>query len=78
MARKGRLQRGADADVVVFDPATVADRATVENPAQESVGIDWVLVAGTSVKSPDGIDREPATGPADHADGVAPTTGPRI
>ena len=64
MARKGRLQRGADADVVVFDPTTVADRSTVENPAQESVGIDWVLVAGTVVKSPDGIDREQRPGRA--------------
>lgn len=64
MARKGRLQRGADADVVVFDPATVADRSTVENPAQESVGIDWVLVAGTVVKNPDGIDRDQRPGRA--------------
>jgi N-acyl-D-aspartate/D-glutamate deacylase len=64
MARKGRLQRGADADVVVFDPTTVADRSTVEDPAQESVGIDWVLVAGTVVKSPDGIDRDQRPGRA--------------
>ena len=46
MARKGRLQRGADADIVVFDPATIADRATVSNPGLASVGIDWVLVDG--------------------------------
>ncbi len=46
MARKGRLQRGADADVVVFDPATVGDRATVAQPDLTSVGIDYVLVAG--------------------------------
>ncbi|MGF1596600.1 MAG: amidohydrolase family protein [Acidimicrobiales bacterium] len=46
MARKGRLQRGADADVVVFDPATIIDRATVADPDQPSAGIDWVLVGG--------------------------------
>lgn len=64
LRRKGRLQRGADADVVVFDPATVGDRSTVENPAQESVGIEWVLVSGTTVKSPDGIDRDQRPGQA--------------
>jgi dihydroorotase len=47
MARKGRLQRGADADIVVFDPATIADRATVAAPGQASIGIDWVLVEGS-------------------------------
>jgi N-acyl-D-aspartate/D-glutamate deacylase len=47
MARKGRVQRGADADIVVFDPATIADRATVAKPGQLSVGIEWVLVDGT-------------------------------
>jgi len=64
MARKGRLQRGADADVVVFDPATVADRATVADPSQESAGIDWVLVAGTAVKTPDGVDKSQRPGRA--------------
>jgi hypothetical protein len=64
MARKGRLQRGADADVVVFDPATIADRATIEDPAQESTGIDWVLVAGTPVKTPDGVDQSQRPGRA--------------
>ncbi|MGH1493896.1 MAG: amidohydrolase family protein [Acidimicrobiales bacterium] len=46
MARKGRLQRGADADIVIFNPVTIGDRATVESPATPSVGIDWVLVGG--------------------------------
>ncbi len=46
MARKGRLRRGADADIVVFNPVTIGDRATVELPAAPSVGIDWVLVDG--------------------------------
>ena len=46
MARKGRLRRGADADIVVFDPATIADRATVATPNALSVGVRWVLVEG--------------------------------
>lgn len=49
MKRKGRLQAGADADIVVFDPARVIDRATFEQPAQYSDGIVHVLVNGTFV-----------------------------
>jgi len=62
MRRKGRLQLGADADITLFDPTTVIDRATVDNPAQESVGIEWVLVSGTPVKTPAGIDRSQRLG----------------
>lgn len=47
MRTKGRLQEGADADIVVFDPETVSDRATYEAPAQPSVGFSYVIVAGT-------------------------------
>ena len=47
--RKGRLQEGADADVAVFDPATVQDRATYERPAEPSVGFRYVLVGGVPV-----------------------------
>jgi dihydroorotase len=55
LRRKGRLQVGCDADITVFDPATVADRATLERPAQASTGITWVLVDGVVVKDPDGV-----------------------
>jgi N-acyl-D-aspartate/D-glutamate deacylase len=49
MPNKGRLAIGADADVTVFDPARVIDRATFENPAQYSDGIPYVIVGGTPV-----------------------------
>ena len=47
--QKGRLQEGADADIVVFDPATISDRATFQKPMEPSVGVHYLLVAGTVV-----------------------------
>jgi N-acyl-D-aspartate/D-glutamate deacylase len=44
---KGRLQEGADADIVVFDPQTISDRSTFEKPMEPSVGVRELLVAGT-------------------------------
>jgi N-acyl-D-aspartate/D-glutamate deacylase len=49
MKNKGRLRPGASADLVVFDPATVADQATFEQPGLYSKGIHHVLVNGTLV-----------------------------
>jgi N-acyl-D-aspartate/D-glutamate deacylase len=47
--QKGRLQEGADADVVVFDPGTISDRATFEKPMEPSVGVRYLVVGGALV-----------------------------
>jgi N-acyl-D-aspartate/D-glutamate deacylase len=45
--QKGRLQEGADADIVVFDARTISDRSTYENPMEPSVGVRYLIVGGT-------------------------------
>jgi dihydroorotase len=49
MEKKGRLRPGTNADVTVFDPATIIDRATYDKPMQPSAGIVHVLVNGTFI-----------------------------
>ncbi len=49
MRRKGRVTEGADADIVVFDPETITDRASYSASTRTTTGIRHVLVNGTFV-----------------------------
>ena len=49
MRQKGRLRVGADADITIFDAATVLDRSTYREPSLSPVGIQHVIVNGVSV-----------------------------
>mgnify|MGYP001817386422 CR=1 FL=1 len=59
MARKGRIQAGMDADIVLFDPETVTDNATMKDGGLPSTGIPHVVVNGVIVvrdsKTADGV-----------------------
>lgn len=46
---KGRLQIGMDADITIFDPASIRANTTYENPHQASSGVQYLLVGGTIV-----------------------------
>ena len=49
MQTKGRIYAGADADITIFDPGTVIDRATYTNGAVPSEGFRYVLVNGVPI-----------------------------
>lgn len=49
MRKKGRIQIGMDADIVIFDPATIADRATYTKSNQPAEGVQTLLVNGSFV-----------------------------
>ncbi len=57
LSDRGLLRPGMAADIVIFDPATVKDRATFEDAAQYPIGIPYVIVNGTVV-----IDKGEHTG----------------
>ena len=46
---RGQIRENFFADLVIFDPATISDRATFTDPHQLSIGIEWVFVNGKAV-----------------------------
>lgn len=49
MARKGRIEENADADITIFDPESVIDRSTYTDATIPAAGIPYVVVNGTVV-----------------------------
>lgn len=55
LRQRGIIRENYFADIVVFDPNTIADRATFEKPNEYAVGIDYVIVNGVVTFTPKGL-----------------------
>jgi N-acyl-D-amino-acid deacylase len=55
LPQRGIIRENYFADIVVFDPASVADRATFEKPNEYPAGIDYVIVNGVVTLTPQGL-----------------------
>jgi N-acyl-D-amino-acid deacylase len=71
---RGVLKAGLWADIVVFDPQTITDKATYTAPKQLSVGMQWVLVNGVPVIA-DGVATLALPGQVLHGPGYKPSSG---
>ena len=77
MRRKGRIQVGADADIVILDPARITDNATYTVPARTSSGIDYVIVNGQVLVDNGELDPGRLPGRAIRNDQPPPSSGDR-
>jgi N-acyl-D-aspartate/D-glutamate deacylase len=48
-SQRGMLRAGWAADVIVFDPEKIEDRASYQHPARMAAGMEWVLVNGRAI-----------------------------
>lgn len=55
---RGIIQKGACADIVIFDPEKIIDKSTYENPLQYSEGIEWVILNGHVAIGQDGVSKD--------------------
>lgn len=62
MHYKGKIEIGSDADLTIFNPATIIDKATVKSPGTPSEGVEYVIVNGVIVKDKDGLVNVKAPG----------------
>jgi N-acyl-D-aspartate/D-glutamate deacylase len=62
--KKGRIRIGADADITLFDPETILDRATYSEPTLSSIGIEYVIVNGVVVVEKGGVVEDARPGAA--------------
>jgi N-acyl-D-aspartate/D-glutamate deacylase len=76
IADRGLIKEGMKADILVFDPATISDRATFEKPHQLSTGVMNVLVNGVEVIH-DGAHTGAKPGQVVHGPGWNGWTAPR-
>jgi N-acyl-D-aspartate/D-glutamate deacylase len=51
---RGILRPGMAADLVIFDPKTVVERADYTRPQEYPIGIEWVIVNGKVIVTPEG------------------------
>lgn len=58
LQKKGRIAKGMDADIVVFDYNTISDKSTVEKPEMVSTGIKYVIINGQVALDEKGIDKD--------------------
>ena len=58
MKNKGRVRVGADADLTIFDPRSITDKSTFQEPAQYAEGIRFVLVNGVLIVKDGGLQSD--------------------
>jgi len=62
LRRKGRIAKGMDADIVIFDFGEIRDRSTVERPDLPSAGIRYVLIGGQVALDENGVNKNVRAG----------------